>query len=164
MGAGFLWASLICVGVNYAHELRQRVKLIDKTVMLIKQIKIEIEFLHLPVFEMVEKISSSDSFDFLDYLDNCRRLILSGMDFPLAWEKAIKETNLKYTKTEKDKLLLLGESLGASDIQSQLSILNVYESFFCDCVTQARAKEKKYANLYITLGVLFGSMMFIIII
>lgn len=164
MGAGFLWASLICVGVNYARELKDRTKLIESTLLMIKQIKIEIEFLNLPLFEMVQKISKSDSFKSLDYLSNCCCLIKEGIDFPLAWNRAIKESLEKYNRSEKDKLLLLGESLGSTDISSQISMLNVYESYFLQEATLAKEKEKKYASLYITLGVLFGSMMFIIII
>lgn len=152
------------MGMSFARELKMRREMLEQTLLMIKQIKIEIEFLHLPLFEMVQKISRSDSFKSLDYLDFCCKFVSCGADFPIAWQKALNETKLKYTVTEKDKLLLLGESLGSTDAKGQISIINVYERFFDESASLAKEKEKKYSNLYIALGILFGLMMFILII
>lgn len=164
LGAGFLWASLIYLGLNYANNLKKRMKLLEETHLMIKQIKIETEYLKLPLYEMLIKISSFESFRELDYIVKCCELIDKGEDFPVAWRSSLKRTKLKYKSDEKEKLMLLGGSLGSTDISGQLTILSVYENYFNDFALNAKEKERKYSNISITLGVLFGSMMFIIII
>lgn len=131
---------------------------------MIKQIKIETEYLKLPLYEMLLKLSSLESFNCLDFIADCCILIDKGEDFPDAWRSCINNTKLKYKRDEKEKLLLLGCSLGSTDIQGQISILNTYEAYFSDFAVTSKEKEKKYSNLCVALSVLFGSMMFIIII
>ncbi len=164
MGAGFLWVSLICLGVDYAHNLKRRVTLFEETKLLIGHMKIEIEFLQLPVYDLLCKISISGQYKDFDFISECCELVKRGTDFPAAWKTAVDNSSMKYKTQEKSKLLLLGENLGKSDLKGQLTHLDIYYSYFDEFAKQAKNKMKKYAGLTPTLGFLSGFMLFILLI
>ncbi len=164
MGAGFLWISLIYLGLSYAHNLKVRAELLEKTCMLIRQMIIETEYLSLPIYDLLCKLSQNPELSSLCYINETCELVKNREDFPIAWRKSVNKTSLKYKSEEKEKLLLLGENIGKYNLDGQLSVLKIYSAYFDAYSKDAKTKLQKYGNMSAVLGALVGSMLFILLI
>ena len=150
-------------GVAYSVKLKQRVDLLEKTKLMIEDMKIQLKFLNLPVYDILSNIANKDYLKKLTYIrDSCERLE-SGEDFRTAWQTAIKSTHLPYKREETEGLLHIGINLGTSDTENQLSILSLNSGYFDECIAKAKLEEKKYGNLTATLGALAGCSIFILL-
>ncbi|MGN0485616.1 MAG: stage III sporulation protein AB [Acutalibacteraceae bacterium] len=164
LGAGFLWTSLILMGVSYSHKLKKRSVMLENTGLMIDQMKIRLEYLSLPINELVSDLASTQLGRELPFLLRCQESMTGGDDFPEAWQSALEKEALPYSAEEKEKLLQLGSNLGTSDLKGQLSLMEIYSDFFSEYTQIAKSKEKKYGNTAVVLGTLIGSMFFIILI
>lgn len=126
--------------------------------------RVETEYLNLSAQEILFRLSDSSEFRDIDYIDNIRMLITHGEDFPVAWRQSIKRTSVNYKTDEKDKLLQLGENFGTSDIKNQISMLEMYENYFIEFISQAKIEYNKQAKTAIGVGALVGCMLFILLI
>ena len=150
-------------GVAYSVKLKQRVYLLEKTKLMIEDMKIQLKFLNLPVYDILSNIADKDYLRKLTYIrESCER-IQSGEDFHVAWHSAIKSTHLPYKREETERLLHIGLNLGTSDAENQLSILSLNSEYFDECIAKAKLDEKKYGNLTATLGALSGCGIFILL-
>ncbi len=164
MGAGFLWISLTCLGVAYAHKLKNRTALLENTKYLINRIKIETEFLHLPVQDILFKLMKASQLKSIDFIAEACCLLEKGEDFPAAWKMAVECSLLNYKIEEKEKLLQLGQSFGTSDIKNQIMMLETYEDYFDEFILKAKNLYLKQAKTSSLLGCLVGCMIFILLI
>lgn len=164
MGAGFLWISLIYLGLAYAHRLKERMELLEKTKLLINQIKIETEFLQLPAADLINKLSLNSQFSHIDFIISSKEMLEQGADFPDVWQKAIDNSSLSYKIEEKEKLLLFGKSFGTCDIENQITLIKIYENYFDEFYQNAKNKYSKHAKSSALLGTLIGCMLFILLI
>ncbi len=164
LGAGFLWISLTFLGAAYAHKLKNRISILEKTMGFIKHIRVETEYVNLPLQEILFSISAADEFKELDYVHNACRFISEGEDFPLAWRKAVGGTALNYKTFEAERLLQLGENFGTSDIKNQISMLEMYETYFSEYILRAKNEYDKQAKTATGCGTLVGCMLFILLI
>ena len=163
LGAGLLWISLMFAGVAYSVKLKQRVDLLEKTKLMIEDMKIQLKFLNLPLYDILSNINQKDYLKKLTFItDSCERII-DGEDFHIAWQRAIKSTRLPYKREESERLLHIGLNLGTSDVDNQLSILSLNSEYFDECILKAKLEEKKYGNLTATLGALSGCTIFILL-
>lgn len=164
LGAGLLWTSLIYAGAAYSTKLKKRVILLEKTIMMLEEMKIIMQYLNSPVYEMLEALSKKDYMKEFDYIHRCCYQLSSGIDFPVAWENAVNSTVLIYKTQEKERLLQIGENLGISNTKTQLDFLNMQTLYFQEYLLKAKAQCKKYGNSSTVLGALLGCMIFILVI
>lgn len=147
----------------YSVKLKQRVDLLEKTKLMIEEMKIQLKFLNLPVYDILIKISQKDYLKKLTYISDCCSTISIGNDFHKSWQAAVNSTHLPYKREEKERLLHLGLNLGTSDTENQLNILSLNSIYFDECISKAKLEEKKYGNMTTTLGLLIGCMIFILL-
>lgn len=81
-----------------------------------------------------------------------------------AWEESWKNatTNLK-----KEDILIIqsfGKSMGQTDVEGQVSQIELIENFLDTQLKQAEEEKKKNEKMYRTLGVVTGSMLVIVLI
>ena len=164
LGAGFLWISLIYAGAICSIKLKKRVALLEKTIMMLEDIKLQLQYLNLPLYEMLNQTSTKEYLSELDYLSRCCEKLKIGCDFPSAWKKSLQNTSQPYKTEEKERLLQLGLNLGKSDTESQINIINLQISCFEEFVSAAKIQNKKYGNMTTVLGALSGCMIFILVI
>lgn len=81
-----------------------------------------------------------------------------------AWEKAIEESDTNLNKKDKDVLLSLSKMLGQTDIDGQISQIEVTREFL-ECQIQEALEEKnKNEKLYSKLGTTIGLAIVIILV
>lgn len=151
------------IGINKASRFNARVSLIEKTKLFIEGIKIEIEYTCSSLPLIIEKFSSQDNFDCLDFLKLCQKKLHEGVDFPCAWKNSVLQSSSLYLKDEKDKLINLGQVLGTSDLNGQLSLLSMYSNYFDEFLTEAKKQKDKYSNMSVSLGVFVGLAVFVLV-
>lgn len=131
---------------------------------MLEEMKIQLNYLNIPMYELLNHISNKAYLKELSFLEDCRNNLERGEDFPIAWKSAIENTLHLYKTDEKARLLQLGENLGTSSTENQLNILNVQIVYFNEFLENAKFKSKKYGNTVTAIGVLSGCMVFILVI
>lgn len=134
--------------------------LLERTLMMISEMKVRLKYLNMPVYDLISFISENKTIGKIDFLCRCSMLVSEGEDFPVAWKEALSCTS-QYRREEKDDLLQLGLNLGTSNTENQIELLSVHKQNFEIFLKNARAKEQKYGKMSITLSTLFGCMLFI---
>ena len=149
------------MGAVYSIKLKKRIIYLENTLMMLHEMKINIEYLNMPVCEMIYKMKSKDYFAKLEFLSECCKAVKEGRDFPEAWKTALEISNYYYKSEETDKLLHLGANLGTSDLENQIKILNIHTEYFENYLKKAKSTQQKYGNMIFGITSLAGCMIFI---
>ena len=152
------------MGAVYSIKLKKRVVLLEKTLLMLEEMKVLFKYLNMPVNEMLKRLSEKDYFTELSFLHKCCNDLMHGVDFPLAWKASLENSSHLYKSAETDKLLHLGQNLGASSTENQIKILDLQTEYFEEFLELAKSKYKKQGNTAIILSALTGCMIFIVII
>lgn len=149
--------------IAYSANLKKRVALMNNTIAIIYYIKVQLEYLNMPVCDIIRKLCSNKSVTKPEFLSECEKLISEGVDFPVAWESSVVQASY-YKTDEKSELLHLGANLGTSNKENQIEIISSHKSAFEAFEIKAREKEQRYSKLSVALSALIGCMFFITVI
>lgn len=159
-----VWAICGFVGLRASRKLKKRETAFELVSLLLKSIKIEIEYSSTPLFEMIEKLACQREFSALGFVEECKRLLLLGTDFPNAWSSSIESTKGVFSEEEISRLCTLGNSLGTTDVEGQTKILSVYGEYIEEQEKKAKKKYEQYGSILIYSGVFAGFALFILIV
>ena len=137
--------------------------MLNKTILMIREMKVHLEYLNMPVYDIISCISDKSSIGRIDFIDRCRDLISEGYDFPVAWECSVNSVS-HYKREEKRELLQLGANFGTSNVENQIEMLTMHKCNFEFFLDKAKMKEKKYGKMSVTICALIGCMFFITVI
>ena len=131
---------------------------------MLRDIKIQLQYLNMPLYEILSEMKSKSYFSEIVFIGECEKLIVSGEDFPDAWKKAISNNPQYYKRDEMYKLLHLGANLGSCNLENQLEIIDLHTEHFEFFLEKAKSKQQKYGNMTLLLSMLSGCMIFIMVI
>lgn len=154
---------MILMGANVSLRLKKRCIILEQVVVFITNAGIDIEYVNLPIYEILYSIQKSEVCNNLDFLDFCINEWETGESFYLLWLNGINKSDLPFKKDEKEKLKSLGQFIGTSDVQGQKNILALYKVYFDDFKDKARAEYEKYAKMSVMVSVVSGIGFFIIL-
>lgn len=154
--------SAVLLGMRVSFRLKKRTEILESVEIFISAVSLEIEFISLPVFEILRKISVFDSCKSLDFISFCLDEMEKGEDFRNSWIKGIDQSALPFKREEKEKLKSLGSLIGTSDTDGQKNILSLYGSYFSTFRNIAQMEYDKYGKTSITLSVVMGLGIFIL--
>ena len=80
------------------------------------------------------------------------------------WENCIQNADISIKQEDKDVLKKLGKLLGQTDVDGQLSEIEVTENFLDMQIENAEEEKKKNQKIYKTLGVVAGLVFVIILV
>ena len=152
------------MGVICSTKLKKHITTLEKTLVMLEEMKIQLSFLNVPVYDLLCSISEREYLRELSYLKECCKNISMGADFPNEWKKAVEKTSHLYKTDERERLLQLGSNLGASCTENQICILNMQIAYFGEFLDNAKNKNRKYGNTFTVLGALLGCMVFLLVI
>ena len=78
------------------------------------------------------------------------------------WENCIQQADISINQEDKDILKKLGKLLGQTDVEGQVSEIEVTENFLNIQIDKAEEEKKKNQKMYKTLGITIG-LIFVII-
>ena len=152
------------MGAISSIKLKNHISILEKTLLMLEDMKIQLNYLNVPIYDLLTNLNDKEYLKELFYLKECCRNLEQGIDFPSAWKNSIESTFHLYKTEEKERLLQLGLNLGTSSTENQLNILNLQIVYFAEFLDNAKIKSKKYGSTITALGVLFGCMVFILVI
>lgn len=156
--------SVIFTGVMLSSRLKKREVFLGEAVMFISQVSMEIEFVGMPLFEILKKIADGGCCKSLDFISGCIENRKKGDDFSACWERAVENSSLPLKTEERQKLKSLSGLLGTSDVSGQKNMLSLFNSYFSTYYEKASRENEKYGKMCITLSVVVGMGIFILLI
>lgn len=113
---------------------------------------------------LIRSLAAMERFEDLAFLRDCARRLEDGRPFPAAWRESLKADSAALGREESELLLGLGDSLGVTDLNSQLDAIACTREILGARLEQARSYADSHARLYRTMGVLLGLALLILFI
>ena len=123
--------------------------------------KTKIKFTYEPLAEIFKQISK-------DNQTNVERIFGQMANqityYPTkdVWKNCIQDADISIKQEDKDILKRLGKLLGQTDVEGQISEIEVTQSFLDTQIEKAEEEKKKNQKMYKTLGIVTG-LVFVII-
>ena len=162
-GLAIIIAVTSFAGCYFSSALKTRLVNLKKINFLIDEIIILLRYKASTVYEITECLKSSERFADFEFLSNITSD--ENISFQQKWSNAINANpplNLK--ESDLEILADIGKKLGTSDMEGQLSMLNLQRSELETLISSAEAECEKKTKLYRSLGVLAGAFISVMLI
>ena len=157
-----VWVSMLIVGTDISLRLKKRRDFLSEIVVFFTTVIVEIDYVNLPLTDILRKVTSSGACGRLDFIGECIAETENGEDFNIAWTESVRRSALPFTRREREKLISLGGLLGTSDAQGQRSILALFSRSFELYSKKAESTYLRYGRLCITVSGFLGMGLFVI--
>ena len=151
------------IGKSLSKKYVYRLQELEEIENSLNILKTKIKFTYEPLKEIFRQISQDKSNKIEEIFENMTYK-LSFEDVKTSWRDSIQEADISITQEDKDVLKELGKILGQTDADSQVSEIEVTETFLDMQIEKAEENRKKNQKIYKTLGVLVGLFFVIILI
>ena len=149
----FTVAGAVAGGIR-AENLRHNADLCREILMLDEKISFCIRYKFSDVYEICRELKDSD-FKYLKFISNLPENYDYNENFHLSWEKAVySQKNIP--EKEKNILIIIGNTVGTSDAESQLNILNSLKAETELLKSQRDSEYEKKGRLFRSIGILAG--------
>ena len=125
-------------------------------------LKSKIKFTYEPIPEIFEEISKTSSRN-ISELFKTAKIKMSDLTANEAWKEAVEESQNNLKKEDKDVLKTLSKLLGQTDVEGQISQIEITENFLESKIQEAMEEKKKNEKLYTRLGTIMGLAIVIIL-
>lgn len=151
-------------GIKISQRYRTRRDIFNQLIILTDNISNEIKYYMKPLNITITEIYSNGLCPDLEFLKELSAFLEEGLDFPVAWKKAVMNSYIPFNSSEKRKIISLGTCLGRSDSEIQHKILDSYRSYFSLEAQKATKCADKYAVTLMVSFILVGAAVFILLI
>lgn len=154
---------IVCTmtGSYFTSRDRLRVRTIEELLLMIQIISTEIKFSRAPLDSIIIRLNRRNNFLHLDFIEECVSF-LKDKSFPEAWKLSVRKSSLH--NSDKQLLLSLGDNLGTSDVEGQLSNCELHRELLENNLKNAREKCVRFGKLYTSLGVLGGFLIAVLVV
>ena len=157
----FISANLI--GKIIAKKYTDRLQELEEMKNALNIFKSKIKFTYQPIPEIFEEISNNSNRNISNIFKSSREN-MENLSAEEAWIKAIEKSKNNLTKEDKNTLKMLSKLLGQTDVNGQISQIEITENFLETQIKQAQEEKQKNEKLYIRLGTTIGLVIVIILI
>ena len=153
------------IGKMLAQRYYYRVQELEELKNALNLLKTKIKFTYETIPEIFEEISNNITKN----ISNIFKSTVKGLkDFSIsqAWEQAIESEKKNTNLNEEDirVIKLLSKQLGITDIEGQISQIEITEHFLDTQIKQAQQEKEKNQKLYQKLGTTMGLVIVILLI
>lgn len=151
------------IGITISKMYENRVKELREFKGILNIIKTKIKFTYEPLAEIFKQISKDNSTN----VEKIFAQIATQIQYKQvreAWSECIQEADISIKQEDKDILKKLGKLLGQTDVEGQVSEIEVTQNFLDMQITKAEEEKNKNQKMYKTLGVIVGLVFVIILI
>ena len=143
-------------GYAASRKLSLRVEFYEKYIKFLSFLSTEIRYAAVPLPEIFEKYK--DRLLVSDILEFCICEIHKGNTMDISWGNAVENIRGRYGLKPEDIDVIkgLGENLGVSDIEGQLSNCKLNIDMANTYLESAREEKKRKSKLYLMLGLFIG--------
>lgn len=153
------------IGCYMSAGLRKRLMLLKAVNAMLEEISILIRYKAATVFEITEAIGKDNRFSELGFISGIKDTCTEPSAFSLRWEEAVMSYNFGSIKPQ-DLLFIssIGQNLGSSDIEGQLSTLALKKEELKALLAEAESDCKNKSKLYSSLGILTGAFITVLLV
>ena len=164
-----LLSALFCtstiIGILISKKYSNRVEILKnlKNALNIFEVKINFSFETIPeIFrEISQKIDGVAGKMFEDTINNMNnKNLLAGE----AWEKSVEDNGTSLKKEDKNCIKTLGKLLGKTDVEGQVSQIQLVNSFLEQQINEETEAKNKNEKMYQKLGAIVGLIIVIVLI
>lgn len=149
------------IGYAASEQLSKRVARLRLLLRMVNDMMNLLRYTLPTVDEMLHMLMEQSCYASLLFLRNAANME-SPLCFPERWEKAILQQPMP--QEERTLLLHIGQTLGSTDLDGQLSALGLCKEQLNGLVQQAEEKQRSHAAMYRSMGLLTGLFLVILLI
>ena len=150
------------IGIVLSKRYQKRVEELKDFKSAFNILKTKMRFTYTPLREIFTDISKNLHGKIGIVFEKASSYI-EERDAKLAWEDAINSIELNITKEDKEVILGLGKLLGKTDVEGQISEIDLCLTFLEGQIEKAESEKEKNAKLYKSLGAIAGIGIIIIL-
>ena len=156
-----IFALSTAIGFFIAKSYKNRVVELKEFKNILNIMKTKIKFTYEPLAEIFKQISKDNESEVEKIFGQMANQI-TYYQAKDVWENCIQDADISIKQEDKDILKKLGKLLGQTDIEGQISEIEVIENFLDMQIENAEDERKKNQKMYKTLGIVAG-LVFVII-
>ena len=149
------------IGMAIAKAYGNRVDELKEFKNILNIMKTKIKFTYEPLGEIFRQIAKDNDTEIEKIFGQMANQI-TYYQAKDVWENCIQDADISIKQEDKDVLKKLGKLLGQTDIEGQISEIEVIENFLDMQIENAEEERKKNQKMYKTLGIVAG-LVFVII-
>ena len=149
------------IGLVISKTYENRVVELKEFKNILNIMKTKIKFTYEPLAEIFKQIANNNDTNVEKIFGQMANQITYYQTREV-WEDCIQDADISINQEDKDILKKLGKLLGQTDVEGQVSEIEVTEKFLNMQIEKAEEDKKKNQKMYKTLGVTIG-LIFVII-
>ena len=149
------------IGVAISKIYENRVNELKEFKNILNIMKTKIKFTYEPLAEIFKQIANNNDTNVEKIFGQMANQITYYQTREV-WENCIQDAAISINQEDKDILKRLGKLLGQTDVEGQVSEIEVTQNFLNMQIEKAEEDKKKNQKMYKTLGVTIG-LIFVII-
>lgn len=144
------------VGINASLKLKSRAELLERYITLMNETKTRIRLSACDIRELFKSDSGYEPLDFMtaEFTHNIKQKLTAKSSWKMAVNSAFKK--YKLSKIDKELIEEFGTDFGQSDIDGEITHINLHIALAEDRLEQARTELIQKGKLYRTLGIFGG--------
>lgn len=165
IGSFIIFLSLSLIGKISSNKLSKRARYINMMIEILEFVKNEISYNMTSMTELIEKINKNIYFKKLDICQMIYKNLLDGKSVTDSWKISTKNSEISdfLKNDELDQIMRIGDWLGNSNIDCQISKIDSTINILKQKLKKAEVDKDKYYKIYNNLGVLSGIGLVILI-
>lgn len=150
---------LLCTSMGFylSKRLKEREERLCSVLLLIKELIVQIRYTNAKIGDILKNAAVNCSYKDLYFVTDCLYL-KENEDFHKAWSEGVKK-QMFLNPRDKELLFALGEHLGETDLEGQLSFLEITEALLSEQREEARKEHSTKSKMYRSVGLLCGLAM-----
>lgn len=158
-----IFSSSTYIGILISKQYSNRVNELKEMKLALNVLKTKIRFTNEPLYNLFHEISISSKGNISNLFKRiCQNL--KNDSAKIAWENAIENETLSIKKEDRQALKSMGKLLGKTDLNGQISEIELTEAFLETQIIDAQNEKDKNEKLYKTLGMVTGVGIIVILI
>ena len=155
-------ATCSLIGKYFSKKYAIRVKELEEMKNALNMFKTKIKFTYEPIPEIFNEIAENSSQN-VGQVFKIAKEKMENETANIAWNQAVEESENYLNKDDKYVLKLLSKLLGQTDVEGQISQIEITEKFLENQIIEAREQKQKNEKLYGKLGITIGLAIVIIL-
>ena len=162
----FIFASASLIGIMFSKKYKNRVEELKSFKEACNVLESKIKFTYEPLGDIFEEIADIYQNNQISNIFKNTNINMKNKDFRLAWNESIEKSKQQLNLKKEDINIIksLGNMLGKTDVQGQLSEISLNMNFLDTQIRLAEEEQHKNEKMYKTLGTIVGLAIIIILI
>lgn len=152
------------IGLYMSARLKWRVLELEAMLAMLEEMSLQIRYRALSVYELIESLDRNPTLERLQFIKGVRTELEQTRNFQLAWETGVQNAQTSLNEGDKEILRAIGLRLGTSDIDGQLSNIELHSQLVKSRLNDAKEEQTKKGKMYRSLAPLIALGVSILII